>query len=47
MVETFRETPLKMDVIFKTLVEGIKSYLAKNKIGVAVLGLSGGIYLTD
>lgn len=43
MVETFRETPLKMDVVFKTLVEGIKSYLAKNKIGVAVLGLSGGI----
>lgn len=43
MVETYRPIPLDMEVVFKTLVEGIKSYVHQNHINVVVLGLSGGI----
>lgn len=43
MVETYRPIPLDMEVVFKTLVEGIKSYVHQNHLKVVVLGLSGGI----
>lgn len=43
MVETYRPIPLDMEVVFKTLVNGIKSYVDKNHLKVVVLGLSGGI----
>lgn len=43
MVETYRPIPLDMEVVFKTLVNGIKSYVEKNHLKVVVLGLSGGI----
>ena len=43
MVETYRPIPLDMEVVFKTLVEGIKNYVSHNHIKVVVLGLSGGI----
>jgi NAD+ synthase len=43
MVETYRPIPLDMEVVFKILVEGIKSYVNQNHIKVVVLGLSGGI----
>ena len=43
MVETYRPIPLDMEVVFKILVEGIKSYVNQNRIKVVVLGLSGGI----
>lgn len=43
MVETYRAVPLDMEVVFKTLVEGIKSYVHQNHLKVVVLGLSGGI----
>ena len=43
MVETYREAPLNMEVVFKVLVEGIKEYFHKNNIKNAVIGLSGGI----
>jgi len=43
MVETYRSIPLDMEVVFKILVEGIKSYVNQNHINVVVLGLSGGI----
>ena len=47
MVETYRPIPLDMEVVFKTLVEGIKSYVNQNHIKVVVLGLSGGIDSTN
>lgn len=43
MVETYRETPLEMGKVFDLFTKGIKEYTSKNKIGVVVLGLSGGI----
>lgn len=43
MVETYRETPLVMENVFKILVEGIKKYLHDNHIEHVVIGLSGGI----
>ena len=43
MVETYRQAPLEMDKIFDLFTKGIKEYTSKNKIGVVVLGLSGGI----
>lgn len=43
MVDTYRETPLVMENVFKILVEGIKKYLKDNHIEHVVIGLSGGI----
>ena len=43
MVETYRDTPLVMENVFKILVEGIKKYLKDNHIEHVVIGLSGGI----
>ena len=43
MVETYRETPLVMENVYKILVEGIKKYLHDNHIEHVVIGLSGGI----
>ena len=43
MVETYREAPLDMEVVFKILVEGIKKYFHESHIKNAVIGLSGGI----
>lgn len=43
MVETYRETPLVMENVYKILVEGIKKYLHDSHIEHVVIGLSGGI----
>ena len=43
MVETYRETPLIMENVYKILVEGIKKYLHDSHIEHVVIGLSGGI----
>ena len=43
MVDTYRETPLVMENVYKILVEGIKKYLHDSHIEHVVIGLSGGI----
>ena len=43
MIETYRETPLVMENVYKILVEGIKKYLHDNRIEHVVIGISGGI----
>jgi nicotinamide-nucleotide amidase len=43
MVETYRDTPLVMENVYKILVEGIKKYLHDSHIEHVVIGLSGGI----